>query len=110
MFRYALLILLLCGPLNAAVNAPQRFDVRAFGAIGDGIADDQPALLRAAQAVAQNKGGVLILPWGIYRCARQAGMRNGIEFLGVSDVTILFDPGAVLLMDNLNQENGHGDH
>src|SRR4051812_18904224 len=104
-FHHALAILMLCCPLVAAVNTPpERFDVRAFGATGDGIADDQPALIKAAQAVAQNKRGVLYLPMGIYRCARQAGMQNGIEFTGVSNVTILFDPGAVLLMDNLNPE------
>jgi hypothetical protein len=87
----------------------QRFDVRAYGAVGDGVADDQLAITRAAGAVAQNKGGVLYLPFGVYRCARQAGEQNAIEFFGVSDVTVLFDPGAVLLMDNLNPKTGAGD-
>jgi hypothetical protein len=110
MFRYALVVLLSSGPLFGAESTAQRFDVRAFGAVGDGIADDQPALIRAAQAVSQNKGGVLYLPLGIYRCGRQAGMQNGIEFVGVSDVTVLFDPGAVLKMDNLDPQNDQGDH
>ncbi|PWU19000.1 MAG: hypothetical protein C5B50_07585 [Verrucomicrobia bacterium] len=109
MFGYALVFLLLSGPLFAADSPPQRFDVRAFGAVGDGVADDQPPLIRTAQAVARNKGGVLYVPFGVYRCSRQAGMQNGIEFAGVSDVTILFDPGAVLMMDNLNPQNGQGD-
>jgi Pectate lyase superfamily protein len=109
MFRYAFAILFLSGPLFAAEKTPQRFNVRAFGAVGDGVADDQPALIRAAQAVARNRGGVLYLPYGVYRCARQAGMQNGIEFIGVSHVTIRFDPGAVLLMDNLNPDKGNGD-
>src|SRR5690242_7434453 len=95
---YTLVILMLSGPLFAAESTPRRFDVRGFGAVGDGIADDQPALTRAARAVVQNKGGVLYLPFGLYRCGRQAGMQNGIEFVGVFDVTILFDPGAVLMM------------
>ena len=105
----ALVILTLSGPLFAAetTNALQRFDLRTFGAVGDGIADDQPALIKAAKAVAQNKGGVLYVPFGVYRCGRQAGA--GIEFVGVSDVTILFDPGAVLLMDNLNPQTSQGD-
>src|SRR5262245_29094699 len=109
MFRAALIILTLSTPLLAApatmpTTMPERFDVRAFGAVGDGIADDQPALVRAQHALAQNKGGVLYFPFGVYRCARQAGAQNAIEFVGVSDVTILFDPGAALLMDNLNPE------
>jgi hypothetical protein len=109
LFPYALAILMLSGSLLAAANTPQRFDVRAFGAVGDGVADDQPALIRAAQAVAANQGGVLYLPHGVYRCARQAGMQNGIEFVGVSNVTILFDSGAALLMDNLDPQTGNGD-
>ncbi len=102
-----LIILMLCVPLMAAEKAPERFDVRAFGAVGDGIADDQPAITRAAQAMTQNKGGVLNFPRGTYRCGRRKP--NGIEFDGVSNVTILFDPGAVLLMDNLNPQSGVGD-
>jgi polygalacturonase len=86
---------MLCAPPLAAGKAPGRFDVRAFGAVGDGIADDQPAVTRAALAVAQNQGGVLYFPSGTYRIGR--GAPNGIEFTGVSDVTILFDAGAVLL-------------
>jgi len=109
-----LIILMLFVPLLAAekapAHAPVRFDIRDFGAVGDGIADDQPAITRAAQAVAKNKGGVLYFPSGTYRCARQPGMQNGIEFIGVSNVAILFDPGAVLLMDNLNPQTGLGDH
>jgi Pectate lyase superfamily protein len=110
MLRHALFILMLCGPMFAAENTPPRFDVRAFGAVGDGIADDQPALTRATSAVAENKGGVLYLPAGVYRCGRQADMQNGIEFAGVSNLTILFEPGAVLVMDNLNPQNDQGDH
>jgi hypothetical protein len=101
-------ILMLCVPLLAAEKTPQRFDVRAFGAVGDGITDDQPAVTRAAEAVTKNKGGVLFFPSGTYRIGR--GSANGIEFSGVSNVTVLFDAGATLLMDNLNPQTGLGDH
>ncbi|HWB54362.1 MAG TPA: glycosyl hydrolase family 28-related protein, partial [Tepidisphaeraceae bacterium] len=116
--RFAkLLLLLLAGAVWVysasavawAAQTPARFDVRAFGATGNGIADDQPAIIRAVEAVTKNKGGVLYFPYGVYRCARQAGAQNGIEFDRVSNVTILFDPGAVLLMDNLNPQTGGGD-
>ena len=62
MLRYAVVVLMMSVPLMAAEKSPRRFDVRDYGAMGDGVADDQPALVRAAQAVAQNKGGVLYLP------------------------------------------------
>jgi hypothetical protein len=110
MFGFVLIILLSISPLFAAESTPRRFDVRGFGAVGDGVADDQPALIRATKAVVQNEGGVLYFPLGVYRCGRQAGMQNGIEFAGISDVTILFDPGAMLVMDNLNPQSGQGDH
>jgi hypothetical protein len=35
-----MLCAMLCAPPLAAGKAPGRFDVRAFGAVGDGIADD----------------------------------------------------------------------
>ncbi|MGZ4961598.1 MAG: glycosyl hydrolase family 28-related protein, partial [Limisphaerales bacterium] len=112
MFRIALAILIFSAPFFAASEeraAAQRFDVRDFGAVGDGLVDDQPAINKAVAAVAQNKGGILFFPHGTYRCARQKGMQNGIEFAGISNVTILFDAGAVLLMDNLNPQSGAGD-
>lgn len=52
-------------------------------------------MIRAVQAVVKNRGGVLYFPVGNYRCARQMGMQNGIEFDGISDVTIVFGRGAV---------------
>src|SRR4051794_5556146 len=103
-----LIILIPCHPLLASEKARERFDVRAFGAVGDGIADDQAAITRATQALVQNKGGVLYFSSGTYRCGRRR--LNAIEFIGVSNVTILFEPGAVLLVDNLNPQSGLGDH
>lgn len=109
MFRHAIVVLIFIIPLFANADTPERFDVRSFGAVGDGAADDQPAITKAADALARNKSGVLYFPCGVYRCARQPKMQNGVEFVGVSNVTILFDPGAVLLMDNLDLKTGHGD-
>ncbi len=109
MFRAALATVIFCAALLANATPLQRFDVRDFGAIGDGLADDQPAINKAVNAVTQNKGGILYFPHGVYRCDRQKGMQNALDFAGISDVTILFDPGAVLLMDNLNPQNDTGD-
>jgi hypothetical protein len=109
MFRYVYVILTLFGPMVAAAERPERLNVRAFGAVGDGLSDDQAAITKAVETVTQNKGGVLYFPHGVYRCARQKAMQNAIQFVGVSNVTILFDPGAVLLMDNLNPQTGNGD-
>jgi len=91
-----------------AATTPEQFNVRDFGGIGTGIADDQPAINQAIQAVTKNKGGVLHFPYGTYRQS-QSGPQDGIAFIGVSNVKVVFDPGAELLMDNLNPVSGLGD-
>jgi polygalacturonase len=44
------------------------FDVRAFGAVGDGKTVDSPAVNRAIEAVAAAGGGTLVFPSGTYVC------------------------------------------
>ena len=48
---------------------PSRvFDVRAFGAVGDGVAIDTPAIHRAIDAAAAVGGGAIVFPAGSYLC------------------------------------------
>lgn len=83
------------------------------GATGDGTHDDQPAIQRAI-AVIKNAGqGTLYFPAGTYRIARKANAPSApIYFYEKSNVTINFEPNAVLLLDNLNSfgegDQGHG--
>ena len=42
------------------------FDVRRYGAVGDGLADDAPAIQGALDAAGLNGGGVVYLPAGSY--------------------------------------------
>ena len=86
------------------------FNVRDFGARGDGNADDQPAITRTVEKLSARGKGMLYFPHGVYRCARQARQQDGVLLSGVSDVSIVFEPGAVLLMDNLNPKDGRGDY
>jgi len=43
-------------------------DVRAHGAVGDGKALDSPAIQQAIDTVANNGGGIVHVPAGVYRC------------------------------------------
>ena len=52
----------------AAPDAQAMFDVRAFGAKGDGKTVDTPAVNRAIEAVAAAGGGRLAFPAGTYVC------------------------------------------
>lgn len=72
------------------------------GAIGDGIADDSAAF-KAAQAKMRD-GMVLHIPAGTYRIASAptaALDRAALVLSGLSNIGVYFEPGAVLLMDNL---------
>ena len=91
-----------------------RVDVRQAGAIGDGLADDGPAIRAAIRQVSAHGSGTLYFPGGSYRCARggetgDSATINGIKFAGISNLTIEFAPGAELVMDNLNPATGAGD-
>ena len=49
-------------------SGPGCFNVRQFGATGDGKTVDTPAINRAIEAVAAAGGGTLVLPAGTYVC------------------------------------------
>lgn len=60
------------GPLVVDVKSSDAwpgkvFNVKAFGAKGDGVADDTAAIRAALDAAQQNGGGIVYLPWGTYR-------------------------------------------
>ncbi|MCT7657789.1 glycosyl hydrolase family 28-related protein [Mycobacterium deserti] len=76
-------------------------DVRSFGARGDGATDDSHAIQAAVSAL--RSSGTLYFPRGTYRFA-QRGPAGAAAILitGVSDVAVAFEPGAELLMDNLD--------
>ncbi len=83
MWRAALLILAAAVPAAAAT-----FDVRQYGAAGDGIAKDTAAIQRAIDAAAQAGGGTVVVPAGRYL--------SGTVRLR-SYVTLHLDNGATLL-------------
>ncbi|HPO14512.1 MAG TPA: glycosyl hydrolase family 28-related protein [Candidatus Hydrogenedentes bacterium] len=63
------LLMPLCLALSAAPSvtvSTSAVDVRAFGVKGDGITDDTAALQAALSACAQQGGGVVSLPGGVY--------------------------------------------
>ena len=89
--------------LNAAV-----IDVTKFGAKNDGTGDNTAAFDAAVQELKSRKGGELYFPAGKYRITTR---RNAAIFLdGISNAGIRFAPGAVLLMENLQEDGNGGGH
>ena len=78
---------LLADPNPAAV-LPKIFDVKKFGAAGDGKNFDTPAIQKALDACAQAGGGTVGFPAGVY-------LSRPI-FLKGSDLTVQLDAGAKL--------------
>lgn len=82
-------LLVLCALLPVALaGAPTQYNVRDFGAAGDGRAADTAAIQRAIEACAKTGGGTVYLPAGRY-------LTGTIELR--SHVTFEIGPGAVIL-------------
>jgi len=60
------------------------FDVKDFGAVGDGVADDTKALKKTIEAAFKNGGGIVFIPDGQYRITEPIDLTNGIELRGNS--------------------------
>ncbi|MGE2837302.1 glycosyl hydrolase family 28-related protein [Mycobacterium sp. SMC-4] len=92
--------------LRQSARSAITVNVRDYGAVGDGVTDDSAAI-KAAQA-AMTSGATLYFPDGDYRFAQQNPADGAaIVLSGLSNVTIEFEQGARLLMDNLTS-SGHG--
>lgn len=94
---------LLSGAVQSKLNSSTagRVNVRDYGAVGDGVADDSAAI-KAAQA-AMTDGKTLYFPDGTYRFAQESPTDGGAVVLaGLNHAGVYFDPGAMLLMDNLD--------
>lgn len=65
---------------NAAAAVPKVFDVKKFGAVGDGKTLDTAAIQRALDECAQSGGGIVELPPGTYLSKPIFLKGNGLTF------------------------------
>lgn len=83
--------------------------IRDFGAVGDGVTDDSAAIRNAVSQL--RSGDTLRFPPGKYRFAqRNPPGGAAMTIAGLSNITIEFDPGAELLMDNLASDGAGTSH
>ncbi|WP_280665516.1 MULTISPECIES: glycosyl hydrolase family 28-related protein [unclassified Kitasatospora] len=64
----------------ATVTPPDWQNVKDFGAVGDGVADDTAAIQAAIKAIPG--GGVVYLPSGTYRISAALTVTSGLTFRG----------------------------
>src|SRR5450756_1494074 len=108
--------LMLCfgGVLNAADSAGKNFfNVRDYGAVGDGKNLDSPAIDKAINAAAEAGGGTVLVPAGIY-LSGSIHLQSNIHLLVDAGATILGAPQAMNAYDETEpytlggyQDGGH---
>ena len=76
----------------AAPTPPQVFNVRSYGAVGDGRTDDAPAIQRALNACTAAGGGRVLLPAGATFVAGPLALRSHVELCVESGATLLAHP------------------
>ena len=74
-------------------------DVQDYGATGNGFTDDLEAI-KLAQSAMEN-GKCMYFPPGNYRVGSVPEDEAAVVLNGLSNVGVIFDPGATIWMDNL---------
>jgi hypothetical protein len=63
------------------------FNVKQFGAKGDGVTDDIGAILAAVSSADARGGGVVLFPPGRYLVSGAIPMRNNLQYVGMGNAT-----------------------
>jgi len=105
LYSLGICLILLCLHTAALANnrshSPdsQPLNLRDFGAVGDGVADDGPAFQSALDALAAAGGGTLFVPEGKYAIVTPVakdftGLASSITIIGVESLTPVAPPSA----------------
>ena len=106
LYLFGICLFLLC--VNSAAPGKGRshstdtespLNLRDFGAVGDGVADDGPAFQSALDALAAAGGGTLFIPEGKYAIVTPVakdftGLASSITIMGVESLTPVPPPSA----------------
>ena len=82
----------------ALASCEKVYDVKDYGAAGDGVQIDSPAINAAIEAAAEKGGGVVYLPKGVY---------SSYSIRLKSNITIRFEEGAVIKAAVPTEEQGY---
>jgi polygalacturonase len=97
----ALAIVVSCCFLLPAIAAPADqtiFNIRSYGAVGDGTNLDSPAINQAIQAASEAGGGTVFIPAGTYLCG-SIHLNNNIHLYLDAGSVILGTPQAMNAYD-----------
>ena len=107
------ILLLLAFIVSLAAQAAGDYDVRDFGAVGNGKTLDNGAINRAIDSCVAHGGGRVVLPAGTYLCG-SIRMKSDVELHISAGATILAAPGSMKAYDESEpwegpayQDGGH---
>jgi len=80
--------------IGPTVSPPGQFNVRSYGALGNGVADDTAAIQAALTTAGNAGGGSVYLPSGTYLCKTTLTVPNFVRLFGDS-------PSQAILMGSL---------
>lgn len=94
------------GPAGTGAAALKRFDVKDYGAIGDGVTDDRAAFVAALAAANAAGGGEVFVPAGTYKTssAITVSTYTNITLTGVGWRASKIRPVAGFLVANTNSD------
>lgn len=105
MRKNLLFILLTLSCLSAIADNLNDYNIRSFGAVGDGKNLDSPAINTAIEAAFANGGGKIIVPAGIYLCG-SIHLKSNIELHLLPGAIIKAAPASMKVYDESESFGG----
>jgi hypothetical protein len=81
------------------------FDIRAYGAVGDGVADNTAPIQRAIDEAAR-KGGIVMVPPGRWLCRGHIELKMGVHLKGINETPQSWEPASGSILE---PTEGRGD-
>ena len=105
MRKNLLFILLTLSCLSALADSTKDYNIRLFGAVGDGKNLDSPAINTAIDSAVANGGGKIIVPAGIYLCG-SIHLKSNIELHLLPGAIIKAAPASMKVYDESESFGG----
>ena len=105
MRKNLLFVLLTLSCLSAIADNLNGYNVRSFGAVGDGKNLDSPAINTAIESAFANGGGKIIVPAGIYLCG-SIHLKSNIELHLLPGAIIKAAPASMKVYDESESFGG----
>ena len=105
MRKNLLFVLLTLSCLSAIADNLNDYNVRSFGAVGDGKSLDSPAINNAIESAFANGGGKIIVPAGIYLCG-SIHLKSNIELHLLPGAIIKAAPASMKAYDESESFGG----